>query len=242
MARLTIGEMFDNVRGYLDTDDLNFPNDLLDMLLQRLWFQAVTMEREWRFFQRQGSVEVTTGTKLVPFTFETLPTAAIPGVRLMVVQWERDPLVWRELSMALRQWGDSTGWPMVYSEQNDGPQRNIALFPTPSTDGTLYVEFWAEPVYPVVTPGDYNVYFADLPGEFDQALQEGLIAEMYMREEDPDLYDVHRNMFLEQMGSIRNRWKESLYSPIVMAGRARGPCESTTGFTDRGAFRQPAAP
>lgn len=241
MARLTLGEIFNNVRNYLDTDNLNFPDDLLDMLLQRLWFQAVTMEREWRFFQRQGSIPVVTGIALVPFAFDTLPTPAIPAVRLLVVQWERNPLVWRELSMAMRQWGDAAGQPVVYSEQNDGPQRNIALFPTPSTDGTLHVEFYAEPVYPVVTPGDYSVYFSDLPSEFDQALQEGLVAEMYMREEDPDLYDVHRNMFLEQMGSIRNRWKESLYTPIVIAGRARG-CSTTDGFTDRGAFRQPAAP
>jgi hypothetical protein len=43
MPRLTVGEIFNNVRTYLDTDDLNFPNDLLNMMLQRLWFQAVTM-------------------------------------------------------------------------------------------------------------------------------------------------------------------------------------------------------
>jgi hypothetical protein len=242
MPRLTVGEIFNNVRTYLDTDDLNFPNDLLNMMLQRLWFQAVTMEREWRFFQRQGTAAVTTGTWQVPMEFDTLPTPAMPGVRLLVVQWERDPLVWRENTYALRTWGDAAGIPVSYTEINDGPKRNIGLFPRPSTDGTLYVEFFAEPVYPVVNVGQYNVYFADLPEEFDQALQEGLLAEMYMREEDPDLYDVHRNMFLEQMGSIRNRWKESLYTPLVMAGRARSPGGDNDGFNERGAFRQPAAP
>jgi hypothetical protein len=242
MPRLTVGEIFNNVRTYLDTDDLNFPNDLLNMMLQRLWFQAVTMEREWRFFQRQGTVSVLSGSAAVPMAFDTLPTPALPGVRLLVVQWERQPLVWQENTYALRTWGDATGAPVVYTEINDGPQRNIGLFPHPSTDGTLHVEFFAEPVYPVVNVGSYNVYFADLPEEFDQALQEGLLAEMYMREEDPDLYDVHRNMFLEQMGSIRNRWKESLYTPLVMAGKARSPDGDNKGFNDRGAFRQPAAP
>ena len=71
MARLTVGEIFDNVRTYLDTDDLNFPNDLLNMMLQRLWFQAVTMEREWRFFQRQGTVAVPSGSAAVPMAFDT---------------------------------------------------------------------------------------------------------------------------------------------------------------------------
>jgi hypothetical protein len=159
-------------------------------------------------------------------------------------------LVWQEASMALRTWGDNRGDPAIYSELNDGTQRNIALFPHPyiSEDvvpddyPVVTVEFFAEPVYPVVVPGDYSVIFGDLPDEFDAALQEGLLAEMYMREEDPDLYDVHRNMFLEQMGSIRNRWKESLNTPIIMAGEARDRRHDRSGFSVDGSFRQPAAP
>lgn len=242
MARLSLTEIFNNVRSYLDTDELNFPNDLLNMLLERIWFQSVTMEREWRFFQRAGSLPVAAGTARVPYTFDTLPTAAIPGVRLIAVKWERDPLVWREASVLLRAFAGDLGTPVYYTEINESTQRQIALFPSPISDGTLYAEFYAEPVYPVVNPGGYSVMFSDLPAEFDSALQEGLLAEMYMREEDPDLYDVHRNMFLEQMGSIRSRWKESLYTPIVMAGRARDPSTTTSGFSDTGAFRQPAAP
>ena len=81
MARLTLGDMFNNVREYLDTDDLNFPDDLLNMLLHRLWFQAVTMEREWRFFQRQGSIPVAAGTALVPMAFDTHSAALGSVVR-----------------------------------------------------------------------------------------------------------------------------------------------------------------
>ena len=246
MPRLMLSDIFDNARSYLDTDELNFPDPLLDMLMRRLWFQAVTMEREWRFFQRWGSVDIVVDednppTHYVPLAFDTL-VAATPATRIMGVLWNGDPLVWREASVLVRGATDSSGQPVYYSELNEGLQRNLYLAPAPGYSGTVRCEFYQEPQYPVLVPGQYDVLFSDLPEEFEPALQEGLIAEMYMREEDPDLYDVHRQMFLEQMGSIRNRWKESLFTPIVMAGRARSPAGSSAGFDDRGALRQPAAP
>jgi hypothetical protein len=242
VAHRSLTELFNDARQYLDTDDLNFPNDLLDTLLHKVWFQAVTMEREWRFFQRAGTAAVTAGQRLVPFTFITnLPVPAVPATRLLTVMWEQTPLRWRELSAAIRSWTDAQGTPSEYSEQNEGPQRNIALFPTPALAGTLRIEFYAEPVYPVITPGDYSRTFSDLPEEFDDALMEGLLSEMYMREEDPDLYETHRQMFLEHMGSIRNRWRESLYAPLVMAARARNPGGDPGGWNWPGYITQPTA-
>ena len=155
-----------------------------------------------------------------------------------MVKWGNEDLVWGELSMLLRMY-DSTerGQPCAYSEQNDGQQRNIALFPTPIADGELSVQFFATAVYPPT----YNDTFADLPEEFDDALMEGLLAEMYMREEDPDLYEVHRQMFLEQMGAIRNYWRESLYTPMVFAGRARAPSGDPGGWHWGGYVTRPVA-
>jgi hypothetical protein len=242
VAHRTLAQLFADVRQYLDTDALNFPDALLDTLLRKVWFQAVSMEREWRFFQRSGTADVTAGQALVPFTFDTVPTPAMPAVRLLVVKWGDEDLIWRELSMMLRDFDeDNRGQPCYYSEQNDGTQRNIALFPTPIADGTVTVEFYAEPVYPVGVPVDYTGTFSDLPFEFDDALQEGLLAEMYMREEDPDLYQVHRQMFLEQMGSIRNHWRESTYTPLVYGGRARGPGGDPGGWHWGGYVTRPAA-
>ena len=244
MARPTLREIFDRARRYLDTDNLNFPDLLLDDLLRRLWFQAVTMEREWRFFQRSGTAAVVAGTQLVPFTFDTLPVVT-PAVRLMTVQWNYKSLTWREDSALIRQYGTETGEPVEFTERNVGLQRNIALFPTPGQDGEVEVTFYAEPVYPTdAAPVDdpYSLGFVDLPAEFDDALVEGLLGEMYMREEDPDLYDLHRQTFLEQMGSIRNRWRESHFTPLVVAGRARLPGHDPGGFAANGAFTQPVAP
>jgi hypothetical protein len=238
MNRLTLADLFNRSRTYLDTDELNFPNPLCDTLLRRIWFQAVTMEREWRFFQRQGSVPVAAGTALVPFAFETLPAQAVPATRLLTVMWNDQPLVWRELSTSIRTEAGG-GNPVTYSEQNNGLQRNVALFPAPAVAGTLNVTFFAEPVYP--EDPTYLTGFLDLPEEFDWALLEGLLAEMYSREEDMDLYDVHRQNFLEQMGSVRNRWRESLATPLVMAGRGRLPGKDPGGFNDRGIYTLPTA-
>ena len=233
MPRPTKGDLFDQARQYLDTDDLNFPDTLLDVLLQRIWFQAVAMEREWRFFQQQGTCPVTAGDGNVPFTF-TVSAAQVPGVRLTNVRWNLsgvDLPAW-EYTTAQANWSDGRGEPIAYSERNEGVNRTIRLWPTPASDGTLTVDFYAEPVYPVVD----TELFADLPPEFDAALLEGLLSDMYYREEDPDLGQMHRSMFLEQMGSIRNRWRYSMDTPVVMNQLARAPGLDPGGFDAMGRF------
>jgi hypothetical protein len=246
MTRPSLRELFDRARTYLDTDDLNFPDDLCNMLTRRIWYQAVVMEREWRFFQRLGNADVVAGESYVPMTFDTA-SVLLPGTRLMAVMWNAKPLVWREASMLLREYmREGLGEPVYWTEINDGLDRNLALFPTPSVDGRVTVEFYQEPVYPEDAAPDplapYTQGFVDLPPEFDDALLEGLLGEMYMREEDPDLYDMHRQTFLEQMGSIRNRWRYSSTIPMVIAGRAREPGKDPGGFNADGKFTQPVAP
>ena len=245
MARPSLRELFDRARQYLDTDDLNFPDDLCNMLTRRIWYQAVVMEREWRFFQRIGTADKEADdTPYVSMTFDTAPVL-LPATRVMAVFWNGKPLVWREASVLMREFIGQTGEPVYWSELNEGLQRSLVLFPVPGQDGTVGCEFYQEPVYPVdLAPvqAPYSLGFADLPPEFDDALLEGLLGEMYMREEDPDLYDMHRQTFLEQMGSIRNRWRHSSTNPVVMAGRARLPGHDPGGFDADGKFTQPVAP
>jgi hypothetical protein len=238
MARLTKDNLFDAARQYLDTDDLNFPDGLLDTLLQRVWFQAVSMERDWRFFQRQGTAPVVAGDPTVPFSFAPPAAAAMPSTRLINVQLSStgDHLPWWEYTTALFNWGQDRGTPFAYSELNEGTQRVIRLWPTPGADDTLVVDFYAEPVYADSTAST----FSDLPPEFDSALLEGLLSDMYNREEDPDLGDMHRQMFLEQMGSIRNRWRYTMDTPLVYAGLARADGLDPGGFDAMGRMTAPS--
>jgi hypothetical protein len=238
VPRPTKGEIFGRARAYLDTDDLNFPNSLCDILLERIWFQAVTMEREWRFFQQAGTAQVAAGQWLVPLEF-VVETRNVPATRLLMVTWNDVRLAWQEFVRSVDRVSGS-GTPVAWCEMNDGVQRNIALRPVPPAEGVLGAVFYLQPTYPPgVTDTELTATFSDLPEEFDAALLEGLLAEMYMREEDFDLYDVHRQMFLEQMGAVRNRWRASIDVPLVVAGQARGPSESPSGFDDMGRFTQP---
>lgn len=236
MARPTLHELFDRARIYLDTDELNFPDNLCDILMKRVWFQAASgMERGWRFQEQSGSSPVLAGVAMVPFSF-TVETRSVPAARIYTVRWGSDDLVWNEYTHALREWGTQSGDPRFWSELNNGLDRHIRLFPIPGVDGTLTVDFYLTPTYPT-NPGET---FADLPEQFDDALLEGLLAEMYMREEDPDLYDAHRQIFLEAMGAIRNNERISLTTPLVMGGRGRVPGRDPGGFAANGAFTQPA--
>ena len=238
MARPTLRELFDRARIYLDTDSLNFPDNLCDILMKRVWFQAAQgMERGWRFQEQSGTATVVAGTAHVPFTF-TVESRSVPAARIHTLRWNANDLVWTEYTRALRLYGDQTGSPVNWSEQNEGLERNLRLFPIPGQDGTLTVDFYLTPTYPT----DLTQTFSDLPDAFDDALLEGLLAEMYMREEDPDLYNDHRDIFLQHMGAIRNNERISLSTPLVMAGRARVPGKDPGGFAANGAFTQPAAP
>lgn len=252
MANRTLRDLFDQARVYLDTDDLNFPDDLCNILLQRIWAQVVSMEREWRFLQKRGTLDVTAGTVDIDMAFFTDPanTAPTPAARLYTLRWAQGlvaargsygALAWVSYTDALKVWGEQQGTPACWSEINDGPDRKIRLFPSPNADGNLLSDFYADLTYPAspVGGGPYDTTFAPLPDEWDSALLEGLLAEMYMREEDPDLYNIHRQLFLEQTGTIRTHWRRSIDAPIVVAGNARvtGPA---TGFNDVGAFTAPA--
>lgn len=248
MAHRTLLDLFNQARTYLDTDELNFPDDLCNILFQRIWFQAVALEREWRFLQQYGTIDVLAGTALVPASFTITDdaagtTATVGAVRLYTVAWN-DGLLWqREYVAGEAESADAVGTPTAYSELNTGPQRSIRLFPIPGSDGTIRADFYADLVYPAPPGGGgpYDVTLDPLPDEFDSCLLEGLLAEMYMREEDTDLYQQHRQMFLEQTGSIRSNWRYSQQRPVVMAGRARRPGTSQGGFDDMGRFTRPVA-
>ena len=237
MVRPTVAETFNRARAYLDTDALNFPDSLLDIMLHKVWFQAAQgMERGWRFQEQSGTAAVVAGQSLVPFTF-TVEARSVPAARIYTVRWGNNDLVWQEYTRSLRTWDDQLGEPVAWSELNEGLERNVRLFPGAAQAGTLDVDFYLTPVYPTA----FTETFADLPEPFDDALLEGLLAEMYMREEDPDLYDMHRQIFLEHMGAIRNNERNSISTPLVIGGRARSPGGDPGGFSADGGFTQPAA-
>lgn len=236
MPRPTKADLFDQARAYLDTDELNFPDTLLDLLCKRIWFQAVSMEREWRFFQRTGTADVPAGG-MCPMTF-TVGTTQMPATRLYTVYWDGCKLPWTEYTTAAAErYNGVVGKPVMWTEFNDGVNRNIVLFPTPSADGVVTADFYAEPVYPT---NDTDP-FGDLPEEFDSALLEGLLGDMYYREEDADLGDMHSQMFSTQMGSIRARWRRSIQIPLQVAVGGLRPTNKGYGFSNTGAFTQPPA-
>lgn len=239
---------------YLDTDNLNFPDDLCNLLIQRIWRQSISMERQWRFLQKQGMTDVTAGSDAVDMTFITDLTnpVAVPAERIYTMRFGigtttamPDETTYRSLplyeyTLALKTYGERTGTPLAWSEVNDGPTRRIRLWPTPSMNVVLVSDFYADLVYPAspVSGGPYDVTFFPLPDEWDDALLEGLLGEMYTREEDPDLAQIHRQNFLEQTGSIRDHWRYSIDTPVVVGGAAR-LVDPGSGFNDMGAFTAP---
>lgn len=223
MARRSLAMIYDEARSYLDTDDLNFPDDLCTMLMRRVWFQAVNMETEWRFLLCDAYVDVPAMTSRVPLTFTVGSLAGQPvreAARLDWVRWGTSPLTvqttWRR--------GDATyattvGMPGFYAEEQDAGVRYLRLFPTPNYDDRLSVSMVLIPQFPATV----DDAFVDLPEEFDDALLQALLAEMYMREEDGDLYQFQRSMFMEQMGSIKERWRMSNPERLVLAVDALYP-------------------
>lgn len=222
MARRSLAMLYDEARAYLDTDDLNFPDDLCTSLMRRVWFQAINMETEWRFLLCDAYVDVPAATLRVPLSF-TVPALAGQPVREAArfdwVRWENNALTmqtgWRLAHDLFR---TQTGLPIYFAEEQDAGVRYARLFPAPQTDGRLYVSMVLIPQFPATV----NDAFVDLPEEFDDALLQALLAEMYMREEDGDLYQFQRSMFMEQMGSIKERWKQTNPERLQLAADALG--------------------
>ena len=231
MARRTLSDLYNEARAYLDTDDLNFPDDLLTLLMRRVWFQAVNMEAEWDFLLCDGEALWPANAERVPLTFTLPQFAGVPSrqaARLAWVRWGDAPLTcqatWRQGDLAYH---NVSGTPQFWVEERDAGVRYLRLLPTPVTDGTtkVNVSMVLIPEFPLSVAGS----FVDLPEEFDDALLQALLAEMYMREEDGDLYQFARSMFMEQMGSIKERWRKSVPQRVIVAADAVAPYATMSG-------------
>lgn len=227
MARRTLGMLYAEARTYLDTDDLNFPDDLCTILMRRVWFQAVNMEVEWRFLLCDAYVDVVVPSARIPLTSFTVASLAgqptREAARFDWVRWENFHLAcqteWRRGDAAYLA---NVGTPEFYAEEQDAGVRYLRLFPAPMANGRLNVSMVLIPSFPATV----NDSFVDLPEEFDDALLQALLAEMYMREEDGDLYQYQRSMFMEQMGSIKERWRMTTTQRIVVASDALYPVDN----------------
>src|SRR5262245_7698731 len=216
MARRSLSMLYVEARSYLDTDDLNFPDDLCTLLMRRVWFQAVNMEVEWEFLLHDGTAPYLATDERIPLSF-TVPALALQPVRqaarLDWVRWEDSPLLaqveWKRGDNSFR---TQKGTPTFWAEERDAGARYLRLLPAPLSDGEVNVSMVLIPEFPATV----DDAFVDLPEEFDDALLQALLAEMYMREEDGDLYQFQRSMFMEQMGSIKERWRRSVPQRLVM--------------------------
>lgn len=228
MARRTLSMLYDEARAYLDTDDLNFPDDLCTLLMRRVWFQAVNMEVEWEFLLCDGTADWPADAVRIPLRFAVPALEGSPtreAARLAWVRWDNGlnltcQTTWLRGMEALN---NQIGVPGYWAEERDGGVRYLRLWPTPSIDPAtpqaVQVSMVLIPEFPTSVQGS----FVDLPEEFDDALLQALLAEMYMREEDGDLYQFARSMFMEQMGSIKERWRRSIPQRLVMASDALYP-------------------
>lgn len=224
MARRTLGDLYAEARAYLDTDDLNFPDDLCTLLMKRVWFQAVNMEVEWEFLLCDGTQDWVAETTRMPLRFTVAALAGAPtreAARLAWVRWNDSgnltcQTTWLRGMEALN---GQIGTPQYWGEERDGGVRYLRLWPAPGIDSAVAVSMVLIPEFPL----SVAAAFVDLPEEFDDALLQGLVAEMYMREEDGDLFQFARSSFMEQMGSIKERWRRSVPQRLVVAGDALSP-------------------
>jgi hypothetical protein len=222
VARLSVADIFDQVRDYLDTDALNMPDTLLDTMLQRVWFEAINMEAEWRFLNITMTIDVANGAQDLPMAFtpaiDPPPVPPPPPTPAVRINYLRDPVQGTLLPQVpihegLAHYGTTpVANPVAWSDYSSGYERILKLWPIVGMDCQLVVAFYALPQYPAA----FTDTFVDLPPEFDQALKTGLLAETYLREEDPELYDSQRQVYLNAMGSIRAAWKVSNSDPLVL--------------------------
>lgn len=196
MATMTVQEMRDYVRTYLDVDEEELPDTLLDAWRFEATARIAKAFEPWDFLQDTWSL--TTTTQVVPFS--SIIDGTTPE---SIVQVEGDTYVLRYIphEVATRKYAfgsGASGRPIEWSVWSD----ELYFWPDPA--GTSYdytIRGYRDPTQATLA-GDE----VDLPGEFHFLIVEWMLARQYERDDDEIMSTQKFNRFEQQIEILHRRY------------------------------------
>lgn len=208
-ASMTVQQLRDYVRNFLDTDEQEIGNSLLDVWFNEACSRIQRAIAPWSFYETAWTV--TTSQQTIPFgsltpTVDTVTSVEAPNWMLRYVP--------HHLAVAKNAWSDSTGTPFEFSvarTETDGQQ--IFLWPAPSQQDTYVVRGYRQ-------SNDVSDPTAtvDLPTELHPLIAEWMLARGYEMQDDGLMSSQKQQMFERELEAFRRRFTRAMTPDVQTIG------------------------
>lgn len=194
--------MRDYVRLFLDSDDTELPDSLLDVWRDEATDRIQRTFEPWSFYQSTWTLVTTTHSNLLATDVESVDS--IEGSTFVLKYLPH------EAAVAMYAWGSDTSGKVYQWSQWGGI---IYLWPTPASEETFTVSGIRKP-----TPATNATDIVDLPNEFHPIVCEWMIAKGLEQLDDIESAAEHKNNFREEVDGYRRRYLRSPSSGVQAVG------------------------
>lgn len=215
---LTLDQIRAFVRGHMDIEEDDLPNDVLDVFIREGSKRIERAEKRWPFYAKRWEYTTASGTAEIPFSTigaDLREISAIKGPqwRLTHIGQDLADEVWPESTT-------QTGEPTHFSIENE----TLYLWPEPGDTYVLIVRGYR-------TATDWVADGAgaepDLPDELHNTVATWALARAYGQQDDPEMASLYERQFSDELTLYRNRLHDSpAPQPIVLNHGSR---RSTAG-------------
>lgn len=203
---MTVQDLRDFVRNFLDTDAIDLPDPLLDVFRREATTRVLRASQKWRFLQTEQTL-----TTVVNQASYDLGLLSKPMERVTGVQGSTYALQERPHEMARGYWGlaPSSSNPNVYSVY-DG---SIWLWPPPSSVTQYVLTGFRKPL-DVTAAGDSP----DLPDDFHPIVARFMLASAYAQQDDQYASQVHEQIAENKLDEVRKPYEAVQGGGVMVLG------------------------
>lgn len=219
-ATMTVQQLRDYVRDFLDTDDQEIGDSLLEVWRNEGTSRIQRVIAPWQFYETAWTI--TTSLPTIQFT------AVSPAIDTVTsVEAENWVLRYVPHSLAVGRyaWGDSTGTPYEFSvARTEADGQHIRLWPTPSASDTYVIRGYRVPTDAVAATD-----VPDLPGELHPLLAEWMLARAYEMQDDPGMASQKMQLVERELEAYRRRFTRAMTPDVQQIGST----SPSSGYVDR---------
>jgi hypothetical protein len=211
---LTLDQIRAFVRGHIDIEEEDLPNDVLDVFIREGSKRIERAEKRWPFYAKRWTYTTVSGQSSVEFAAiddgDIREISAIKGPqwRLTHIGQDLADEVWPESTT-------QTGEPTHYSIENEV----LYFWPEPGDSYELTIRGYRTAVDWVAQGAGAE---PDLPDELHNTVATWALARAYAQQDDPEMAALYERQFADEVTLYRNRLHDApAPQPVVLNGGSR---------------------
>lgn len=204
---MTVQELRDHVRTWLDADEEELPNALLDVFRVEAERRFQQASQAWSFYETGTSFATIGGTG--SYTWSSINSTLAEPIAIEGDRWILQPRPHEEMTAAFAA-TDTRGEPTWWSSWGG----SLYLWPIPDIVYTMSVRYMRKPIV-TVSGGD----IPDLPDEFHPLIANWMVARAYQQQDDEIMARELVASVEQQFALLRRRYEAPYRVRAVLNGK-----------------------